>query len=40
MGERGRESDLKAGYVKPKIEYVRTYVSMFDRTRAGAWVRG
>jgi hypothetical protein len=34
MGERGRESDLKAGHVRPKSEYVRTYISMFDRTRA------
>jgi hypothetical protein len=34
-GEKGRNSDLKAGHVRPKNEYVRTYISTFDRTRAG-----
>jgi hypothetical protein len=36
-GERG-ENDLKAGHERPKTEYVRMYISTFDRTRAGAWV--
>jgi hypothetical protein len=35
MGERGKKSDLKAGHVRPKTEYVRTYISTFDCTRAG-----
>jgi hypothetical protein len=38
MGKRGKESDLKAGHVRPKNECVRTYISTFDRTHAGAWV--
>jgi hypothetical protein len=38
MRERGGEGDLKAGHEGPKTEYVRTYRSTFDRTRAGAWV--
>jgi hypothetical protein len=33
-GEKGRESDLKAGHARPKNEYVRTYLSTFDRTHA------
>jgi hypothetical protein len=36
MGERGGKCDLKAGHEGPKTEYVRTYISTFDRTRAGA----
>jgi hypothetical protein len=38
MRERGRESDLKGGPVRPKNECGRTYISTFNRTRAGAWV--
>jgi hypothetical protein len=40
MGEGGggKKCDLKAGHERPKTEYVRTYRSTFDRTRAGAWV--
>jgi hypothetical protein len=38
MRERGGEGDLKAGHKRPETEYVRTYRSTFDRTRAGAWV--
>jgi hypothetical protein len=34
-GENGRNSDLKAGHVRPKNEYVRTYISTFNRTPAG-----
>jgi hypothetical protein len=34
MGERGRENDLKAGHARPKNEYIRTYISTFDRTYA------
>jgi hypothetical protein len=33
-GEKRKESDLKAGHVRPKNECVRTYISTFDRTRA------
>jgi hypothetical protein len=36
-GERGVKSDLKAGHKRPKTEYVQTYTSAFDRTRAGEW---
>ena len=32
--KRGRESDLKIGHERPKTEYIRTYLSTFDRTRA------
>jgi hypothetical protein len=35
-GKRGK-TDLKAGLDGPKTEYVRTYRSTFDRTRAGEW---
>jgi hypothetical protein len=38
MGEKGKKSDLKTGHVRPKNEYVRTYIGTLDRTRAGAWV--
>jgi hypothetical protein len=38
MRERGEKTDLKADLDGPKTEYVRTYRSTFDRTRAGAWV--
>jgi hypothetical protein len=34
MGEKGRESDLKAGHVRPKNKYVRMYLSTFDRIHA------
>jgi hypothetical protein len=34
IGERGRENDLKPGHARPKNEYIRTYISTFDRTRA------
>jgi hypothetical protein len=34
MGERGRENDLKVGHARPKNEYVRMYISTFNRTRA------
>jgi hypothetical protein len=37
MRERGGEGDLKASLDGPKTEYVRTYIGMFDRTRAGEW---
>jgi hypothetical protein len=33
----GGKTDLKAGLDGPKTEYVRTYRSTFDRTRAGEW---
>jgi hypothetical protein len=36
-GKRGK-NDLKKCSRWPKTEYVRTYKSTFDRTRAGAWV--
>jgi hypothetical protein len=38
MRGRGGKSDLKAGLDGPKTEYVRTYKSTFDRTRADACV--
>jgi hypothetical protein len=38
MRERGGESDLKAGHERPKTEYIRMYISVFDRTPVGAWV--
>jgi hypothetical protein len=39
MGERGGgKCDLKESHERPKTEYVRTYISAFDHTRAGAWV--
>jgi hypothetical protein len=37
-GMRGKKGDLKAGLDGPKIEYVRTYICTFERTRAGACV--
>jgi hypothetical protein len=37
-GRGGGKCDLKAGHKRPETEYVRTYRSTFDRTRAGAWV--
>jgi hypothetical protein len=37
IGGRG-ECDLKASHARPKTEYVRTYIGVFDRTCAGAWV--
>jgi hypothetical protein len=33
---RGKKCDLKTSHARPKTEYVRTYISTFDRTRAGA----
>jgi hypothetical protein len=30
MGERGRESDLKAGHVRPKNEYIRMYIRPYS----------
>jgi hypothetical protein len=38
MGGKGGKCDLKAGHKRPETEYVQTYRSTFDRTRAGAWV--
>jgi hypothetical protein len=35
-GKKGK-SDLKSCSRWPKTEYVRTYRSTFERTRAGAW---
>ena len=29
--KRGRKSDLKAGHERPKTEYIRTYLSTFER---------
>jgi hypothetical protein len=37
MGEM-KNCDLKNCSRWPKIEYVRTYIGTFDRTRAVAWV--
>jgi hypothetical protein len=37
MGNLGEKCDLKNCSRWPKTEYVRTYISAFDRTRAGAW---
>jgi hypothetical protein len=34
LGGRGRNSDLKIGYVRVQLECVRTYIYAFDRTRA------
>jgi hypothetical protein len=33
-GGKGKESDLKAGHVRPKNECIRTYIGTFERTRA------
>jgi hypothetical protein len=37
-GKKREKNDLKNCSRWPKTEYVRTYRSTFDRTRAGAWV--
>jgi hypothetical protein len=37
-GGEGGKCDLKAGHKRPETEYLQTYWSTFDRTRAGAWV--
>jgi hypothetical protein len=34
-GGEGKKGDLKIGHARPKTEYVRKYISTFDRTRAG-----